>query len=154
MPFQTEDRTDVWSIGEIDGVWGLNRDTAVTRGHRRNRERGVGHGVEHSNDLTDRVVTRRNGYLFTTGVHDHTGRIHIVEHDLIRSQQNSDGSDVGVTILVLNDPFECDVGGSALDEQRIVHDLLFHFLMTLITCTIRVSTSARSRKRWGACLRM
>ena len=29
MPFQSEDRTDVWSIGEIDGVWGLNRDAAI-----------------------------------------------------------------------------------------------------------------------------
>ena len=41
MSFQSEDRSDVWSIGEIDGVWGLNRDVPVTRGHRRNRECGV-----------------------------------------------------------------------------------------------------------------
>ena len=114
----------------------------------------MGNGFEDSNELTDSVVTRRDGYFFTIGVGDHIGRIHIAKHDVIKSQQNSDGSDVGVTILVLNDPFECDVGGSALDEQRIVHDLLFHFLMTLITCTIRVSTSARSRKRWGVYLRM
>ena len=82
MPFQTEDRTDVWSIGEIDGVWGLNRDAPVTRGHRRNRECVTRHGVEHSNDLTDGVVTRRDGYLFTIGVGDHIGGIHIVEHCL------------------------------------------------------------------------
>ena len=68
MPFQTEDRTDVWSIDEIDGIWGLNRDTPVTRSHRRNRECGVGHDVEHSNDLTNSVVTRKDGYLFTIGV--------------------------------------------------------------------------------------
>ena len=53
------------------------------------------HGVEHSNDLTDSVVTRRDGYLFTIGVGDHIGRIHIVEHcfALIRSEENSDRSD-------------------------------------------------------------
>ena len=81
MPFQTEDRTDVWSIGEIDGVWGLNRNAPVTRSHRRNRERGVRHGVEHSNDLTNGVVTRRDGYFFIIGVGDHIGGIHIVEHE-------------------------------------------------------------------------
>ena len=75
MPFQTEDRTDVWSIGEMDGVWGLNRDAPVTCGHCRNREHGVGNGVEHSNDLTDGVVTRRDCYPFTIGVGHH-----IVEH--------------------------------------------------------------------------
>ena len=80
MPFQTEDGTDVWSIGEIDGVWGLNRDTPITCGHCRNREHGVGHGVEDSNDLTDGVVTKRDGYFFTIGVRDNIGRIHIVKH--------------------------------------------------------------------------
>ena len=73
MPFQTEDRTDVWSIGEIDGVWGLNRDTPITRSHCRNRECGVRHGVEHSNDLTDSVVARRDRYFFTIVVYDHIG---------------------------------------------------------------------------------
>ena len=61
-------------IGEIDGEWGLNRYTLVTRGHRRNRECGVGHDVEHSNDLIDGVVTRRNGYFFTICVGDLIGR--------------------------------------------------------------------------------
>ena len=68
MPFQTEDRTDVWIIGEIDGVWGLNRDTPITRSHCRNRECGVNYGVENGNDLTNGVVARRDGYLFTIGV--------------------------------------------------------------------------------------
>ena len=81
---------DVWSICEIDGVWGLNRDTPVTCGHRRNRERGVGHNVEQSNDLTDGVVTRRDGYLFTIGVRDHIGHIHIVEHDWICPEEDID----------------------------------------------------------------
>ena len=106
MPFQSEDRTDVWSIGEIDGVWGLNRDTPITRSHRRNRECGVRHDVEHSNDLTDRVVTRRDGYLFTIGVGDHIGRIHIVEHDWVWSEEDIHGSDVGIPILVGVDPGE------------------------------------------------
>ena len=86
MPFQTEDRTDVWIIGEIDGVWGLNRDTPITRSHRRNRERVVNYGVEHSNDLTNGVVARRDGYLFTIGVGDHIGRIHIIEHEGVGSK--------------------------------------------------------------------
>ena len=111
MPFQTEDRTDVWSIGEIDGVWGLNRDVAITRSHRRNRERGVGHGVQHSNDLTDGVVTRRDGYLFTIGVRDHIGGIHIVEHDRVWSEENIDGNGVGVPILVRIDPGEHAIPG-------------------------------------------
>ena len=87
MPFQTEDRSDVWSIGEIDGVWGLNRNTAITHSYGRNRERGIRHGVEDSNDLTDGVVTRRDGYLFTIGVGDHIGGIHIVEHEGVWTKQ-------------------------------------------------------------------
>ena len=106
MPFQTEDRTDVWSIGKIDGVWGLNRDAPITCGHCRNRERGVRHGVEHSNDLTDGVVTRRDGYRFTIGACDHIGRIHIVEHDWVWPKQGIHGSDVGIPILVGVDPGE------------------------------------------------
>ena len=103
MPFQSEDRTDVWSIGEIDGVWRLNRDTPVTRGHRRNRECGVRHDVEHGNDLTERIVARRDGHLFTIGVRDH-----IVEHcfTLKESEEGIDGSDVGVPIFVEVDPEE------------------------------------------------
>ena len=68
MPFQTEDRTDVWIIGEIDGAWGLNRDTPITRSHCRIRERVVNYGVENGNDLTNGVVARRDRYLFTIGV--------------------------------------------------------------------------------------
>ena len=111
MSFQSEDRTDVWSIGEIDGVWGLNRDTPVTRSHRRNRECGVGHDVEHSNDLTNSVVTRKDGYLFTIGVGDHIGRIHIVEHDWVWPKEDIHGSDVRIPILVGVDPGERAIGG-------------------------------------------
>ena len=73
MPFQTEDFSNIRNIGEVNGVWRLNRYTPITRSHRRNRERVVGHGVEHSNDLTDRIVARRDGYLFSIGVGDHSG---------------------------------------------------------------------------------
>ena len=106
MSFQSEDRTDVWSIGEMDGVWGLNRDAPVTRGHRRNRERNVRHDVEHSNDLTNSVVTRRGRYLFTIGVRDHTGGIHIVEHEGVRPKNHIHGSDVRIPILLGVDPGE------------------------------------------------
>ena len=111
MHFQSEDRRDVWSIGEIDGIWGLNRDTAVTRGHCRNRERDVGHGVEHSNDLTDGVVTRRDGYFFTIGIRDHIGGIHIVEHVWICPEEDIHGSDVRIPIVVGVDPRERAIGG-------------------------------------------
>ena len=66
-----------------------------TRSHRRNRERGVGHDVEHSNDLTDRVVTRRDGYLFTIGIRGHT-----VEYEREGVKSEHDGSDAGDPILV------------------------------------------------------
>ena len=86
MPFQTEDRTDVWIIGEIDGVWGLNRDTPITRSHCRNRECGVNYGVENGNDLTNGVVARRDRYLFTINVRDHFGNNHSVEHEGVGSK--------------------------------------------------------------------
>ena len=100
MLFQSEDFSNIGFIGKIDGVWGLNRNAAVTRSHRRNRERGVGDGVEHSNDLTDRIVARRDRYLFTIGIRDHIGGIHIVEHDWVWPEEDIHGSDVGVPILV------------------------------------------------------
>ena len=89
----------------------LNRNTSVTRSHRRNRERGVSHGVEHRNDLTDGVVTRRDGYLFTIGVRDHIGSIHVVEHDWVWPEEDIHGSDVEVPILVEVDPGERAIGG-------------------------------------------
>ena len=87
-------------------MWGLNRDTTITRSHRKNRERGVGDDVEHSNDLTDGVVTRRDGYLFIIGVGDHIGRIHIVEHEGVWPEEDIHGSDIGIPILVGVDPGE------------------------------------------------
>ena len=75
-------------------------------------ERGIiSHDVEDGNDFTDRVVSRRNRYLLVIGVRDHISRIHVVEHDLIGSKQDSHGSDGWVPILVLIDPFERAVTG-------------------------------------------
>ncbi|CBK20395.2 uncharacterized protein [Blastocystis hominis] len=45
-------------------MWGLDINTSITRSLRRYRERSIGHGVEDGIDLTDRVVSRRNHYLF------------------------------------------------------------------------------------------
>ena len=129
MPFQTEDRTDVWSIGEIDEAWGLNRDTAITCSYCRNRECGVRDDDEDSNDLTDGVAARRDGYLFTIGVRDH-----FVEHEGIWPKEDVDDSDVGVPILVGVDPFECAVGGRTLDEHGVLHGLTFSLPMIRITC--------------------
>ena len=39
-------------------------------------------------------------YLLVIAVSDHIGRIHVVEHDLIKSEQYSDESDGWVPILV------------------------------------------------------
>ena len=41
----------------------------------------------------------------------HNGRVHIVEHDLIGSEQDSHGSDVQVPILVCIDSLERTVCG-------------------------------------------
>ena len=71
----------------------------------------MGHGVEHSNDLTDGGVTRRDRYLFTINVCDHIDRIHIVETEGVRSIEDIDGSDVGVPILVGVDLLERAVVG-------------------------------------------
>lgn len=45
-------------------------------------------------------------YLLVIGIRDHIGRIDVVEHDLIKSKQDSDGNEAGVPILVRVDPFE------------------------------------------------
>lgn len=39
-------------------------------------------------------------YLLVIAVSDHIGHIHVVEPDLIKSEQYSDGSDAGKPILV------------------------------------------------------
>ena len=87
-------------------MWVLDINTPITRSLRRYRERSISHNIEDSNDLTDRVVSRRNRYLLVIRVRDHIRKIHIVEHDLIGSEQDSHGSDVRILVLVRVDFYE------------------------------------------------
>ena len=85
----------------MDGIWGLDPDTSIIRSFGIYRDWSVSNGVEQNNNYTDRVVTRRNNSLLIIGVRDYIGRrIHVIEHDLIGSKQDSDGSDGWVPILV------------------------------------------------------
>ena len=67
----------------------------------------MGDGVEHSNDLTDRVVTRRDCYPFTIGVGDH-----IVEHCFTLKGSEEDIPEINVEVpkIVGVDPFDFAVG--------------------------------------------
>ena len=78
---------------------GLVREISISRSLRRCGERGVSHGVEHSNDFIYRVVSRTNCYLLVIRVRDHISKIHIVENALIVCEQDSDGSDGGFRYL-------------------------------------------------------
>ena len=49
------------------------------------------------------------------------GRLHVVEHDLAGPEQDSDGSDIGVPILLRIDPFESTIGKQTLDEHKVMH---------------------------------
>ena len=61
---------------------------------------------------TECIVVRRNYSLLVISVRHHIGRrIDVVEHDLIGCEQDSDGSDGWVPILVGVNPFERAVGG-------------------------------------------
>ena len=123
-PFQTENFSNIWGIGENDGVGELDPDTPITRSLGRYGERGIiSDGVEHGNDLIDRVVTRRNSYLFVIRVREHISKIHVVENALIRCEWDSDGSDGWIPILVRIDPLERTVGKQALDKHGIMHSL-------------------------------
>ena len=91
----------------MDGVQGLYPNTPITRSRRRDGERDIiSHGVEDGNDFTDRVVFKRDYYALIIGVRHHIVRIHVVEHDLIGSDQDSDGSEIVVPMLVWIDPFD------------------------------------------------
>ena len=69
--FESENRLDLKSIREIDGVGELNSNTTITRCLGRYRERSISHGVEDGNDFTDRVVSRRDRSLYVIRVRDH-----------------------------------------------------------------------------------
>ena len=91
---------------------GLDPDTPITRSLRRYRERGIiSHGIKHGNDLTDRVVSRRNCYLLVIAVRDYISEIHVVEHDLIGCEQDNDGSDGWFPIRVRVDHFKRSLMG-------------------------------------------
>ena len=70
-PSRTEDLSNIRVIREIDGVWGLNSNTTITRCLGRYGERGFSHSVEHGNDFTDRLVSRRDCLLLVIRVRDH-----------------------------------------------------------------------------------
>ena len=81
-PFQTKNFSNIWGIGENDGVGRLNPEISIPRSLRRYRERGIiSHGVEDGNDFTDRVVSRRDRLLLVIRVRDHISRIHVGEND-------------------------------------------------------------------------
>ena len=108
-------------VKSMDRIWGLDPDVPVTQSLDGYRECGVSHGVGHGDDFSDRVETRRDRYFLVIGIRDHIVRIHVVEHGLIGSDQDSDGSDGWVPILVRVDPFESTIGKQTLDEHKVMH---------------------------------
>ena len=90
----------------MDDVKGLNPDTAITRSLRRYRERGISHGIDHGNNLTDSVVSRRNGFYNVIGVRDDMDSVHVVEHYLLGLEQDSHGSYGWGPIHVRANPLE------------------------------------------------
>ena len=102
---------------------GLNPDTPITRSLRRYGKHSISHGVEDGSDLTDRVVSRRDCLLLVIRVRDYISRIHVVEQNMIGSEQNSDGSDGLVPMLVRIDPLERAVGKQTLDKHEMMHSL-------------------------------
>lgn len=108
-------------VKSMDRIWGLDPDVPVTQSFDGYRECCISHGVEDGNDFTDRVVKRGNHSLLDIGIRDHIVRIHVVEHGMIGSDQDSDGSDGWVPILVRVDPFESTIGKQTLDEHKVMH---------------------------------
>ena len=104
-------------------MWELNPNTSITRSLSRYRERGISDGVEHGNDFTDRVVTRRDRLLLVIRVRDHISKIHVVENALIGCEWDSDGSDGWIPIFVRIDPLERAVGKQTLDKHGMIHGL-------------------------------
>ena len=91
-------------------MWGLNPDATERRGIRGYGEQRVSHGIEQGNDLTERVITSRDRHSLVIRIRDNVRRVHVVEHDLIKSKQDSHNSDIGIPILVRIVPFERTVG--------------------------------------------
>ena len=67
------------------------------------------------------VLCRRDYSLLVIGIRQYIYRINIVEHDLIGSEQDSDGSDGWILIFVRVGPFESTIGKWTLDEYGVMH---------------------------------
>ena len=67
------------------------------------------------------VLCRRDYSLLVIGDSHYIERINIVEHDLIGSEQDSDGSDGWILIFVRVGPFESTIGKWTLDEYGVMH---------------------------------
>ena len=102
---------------------GLNPEISITRSLGRYEKHGISHGVEDGTDFTDRLVSRRDCLLLVIRVRDHISKILVVENALIGCEQNSDGSDGWVPILVRIDPLERAIGKQTLDKHGIMHSL-------------------------------
>ena len=115
------------------------REISISRSLRRCGERGVSHGVEHGNDFIYRVVSRNNCYLLVIRVRDNISKIHVVENDLIGSEQDSDGSDGWVLILVRIDPLERAVGKQTLDKHGMMYSLSLTTTKRTMVCVVSPS---------------
>ena len=104
-------------------MWGLNPEISITRSLRRYGKHGISHGVEDGNDFTDRLVSRRDCLLLVIRVRDNISKIHVVEYDLIGSEQDSDESDGRVPMLVRIDPLKRAVAKQTLDKHEMIHGL-------------------------------
>ena len=61
---------------------GLDPEIPISRILGRYGKHGtISHGVEHGNDLTDRVVSRRDCLLLVIRVREHISKIHVFEYD-------------------------------------------------------------------------
>ena len=118
---------------------GLNPDTPITRGLGGYHQCGIGHGVEDGNDFTDRVVSRRDCLLLVIRVREHISKIHIVEYDLIGSEQDCDRSDGWISMLVRIDPLERAVGKQTLDKHGIMHGLSLTTTKRRMVCVVSPS---------------
>ena len=75
----------------------------------------IRHSAQNGNTSTQCItIIRRNRFIFTIDVSDHTSRIHVVEHALIQFELNCDGRDLGILNLeglihsnvpLVNDPW-------------------------------------------------
>ena len=77
--------------------------------------------------------------LLVIRVRDYISWIHIVENALIGCEQNSDGSDGIVPILVRIDPLERAVGKQTLDKHGMMHSLSLTITKRTMVCVVSPS---------------